>query len=406
MYAINSEKFKEKKLVAKAFIDESAPKLLWIDSSRLLQILMNLLSNSVKFTPENGRISMYVSWCPSNEKKEHLLAPFKNIGPDGEPEQNKQHRSQGQNAILKRGTNDIFEEFNREEKVKRQTNLRFLQRGLSQVINGLSTSSVYCCKTIGESWSLHKTSFLNVEEGSQSSTISNQISGEEKKGFLKIQITDTGSGIKENDLSKIFGMFEQSGLGTRSFHGGTGLGLWICKNLCQKMNGDITVYSNGKGTSFVLYVPVNNGKIDTTTTQRHPSATREKIKALVVDDYSVNRYLHKLLLEQEGLQVTTACNGIEAVEKYKAQIDDPFDFIMMDVQMPEMDGFTATRVIRQWETDNKLKKVDVYFVTGEYFNEDEVVNLCRQKGGGNEGIRCLRKPIAAETLEKVASRYK
>jgi len=92
-------------------------------------------------------------------------------------------------------------------------------------------------------------------------------------------------------------MFEQSGLGTRSFQGGTGLGLWICKNLCQKMNEDITVYSNGKGTSFVLYVPVNNGKIDTTTVQRNPTYLREKIRTLVVDDYSVNRYLHKLLLE-------------------------------------------------------------------------------------------------------------
>jgi len=104
VYAINSEKFKEKKLLAKAFIDESVPKLLWIDPSRLLQILMNLLSNSVKFTPENGRISMYVSWCPSNEKKEHLLAPFKNIGPDGEPEQKNHHKSLDlhQNIILKR----------------------------------------------------------------------------------------------------------------------------------------------------------------------------------------------------------------------------------------------------------------------------------------------------------------
>jgi len=408
VHTINSEKFKEKELSAQVYIDESIPRLLWIDPSRILQILMNLVSNAVKFTPKNGRITTYVSWIRYQHENQGLLAPFNNIGPDRAPvnkEDNRNCELQG-SSILQRGNSVAFEEFNFGEVNEYKKKLHSVNRSINKYSNDLSTLAFSCWESTGECWSLHKTCYLSDEEISPASILDDQ-DFDSKKGILKIQISDTGCGIDENELSKIFGMFEQASQGARSVHGGTGLGLWICKQLCQKMHGDITVYSkHGQGSSFVLYIPVDNNKANTASIQRHPGLIREKIKGLVVDDYSVNRYLHKLLLEQEGVQVTVACNGKEAIEKYKAHMNDPFDFIMMDVQMPVMDGFVATKLIREWETDNNKKKVDIYFVTGEYFNQEEVMASFRHRGGMNEGIRCLRKPLGGEMIHKMVAQYK
>jgi len=411
VYSINSEKFKEKRLSAQAFIDESVPSLIWIDPSRLLQILMNLVSNAVKFTPQRGRISTYVSWCQAQEKNA-LLALFKNIGSDGVPRHdiegnNEEVRARSENESILREDASIFDEFKEGEKNIHHQKMDKISRSCNKSSNDLSMLSAACWESGGETWNLKKTCWLQ-ENNPQFSILGNENEEEmSNKGFLKIQISDTGCGIDENELSKIFGMFEQASQGTRSVHGGTGLGLWICKQLCQKMNGDITVYSkHGQGSSFVLYIPVDNNKVNSTTTQRHPGLIREKIKGLVVDDYSVNRYLHKLLLEQEGVQVTVACNGKEAVEKYKDHRNDPFDFIMMDVQMPEMDGFMAANLIREWEAENDRNKVDIYFVTGEYYNEEEVMSRFRHRGGSNDQIRCLRKPLEVEMIHKMVAQYK
>jgi len=283
-----------------------------------------------------------------------------------------------------------------------------LTRQMNQCINDLSVLSLGCWECSGDCWHLHKTCLLGEQdEDSQRQILNSQNNDTEKEGFLKIQITDTGCGIDESDLSKLFGMFEQANQGPRPVHGGTGLGLWICKQLCHKMKGDITVYSKkDEGSSFVLYIPVDNKQVNSTMVLNKSPHSRERLRVLVVDDYSVNRYLHKLLLEQEGVQVSVACNGKEAVEKYKAHMNDPYDFIMMDVQMPVMDGFVATKLIREWEADNNKNKVDIYFVTGEYFNEEEVMAGFRHRGGLNEQIRCLRKPLGSEMIHRIVAQYK
>ena len=408
VYTINSEKFKEKELSVRAFIDEAVPRLLWIDPSRLLQILMNLISNAVKFTPKNGKINMYVTWCHSQQKRDSLLACFKNIDSEGAPENKAitggdfDCKTTSPNIVLQRGFSETFEEFSFEGEISHKNNIFSLTRQVYHRPNDLSTISMGSWESTGDGWSMHKTSLLN-EQGSHSNCQNFEV---KKEGFLKIQISDTGSGIEENDLQKMFGMFEQSTEGSRNVHGGTGLGLWICKQLCHRMKGDITVYSKrDKGSSFVLYFPVDNKQMNEPIVPK-VTYSRERIRALVVDDYSVNRYLHKLLLEQEGVQVTVACNGKEAVEKFKYNINDPFDFIMMDVQMPEMDGFTAAKVIRDYEVDTKSDKVDIYFVIGEYFNEEEIFSGFRHRGGTNEGIKCLRKPLGGEMINKIVTQYK
>ena len=129
---------------------------------------------------------------------------------------------------------------------------------------------------------------------------------------------------------------------------------------------------------------------------------------LVVDDYTHNRDLHKLLLQKEGVSVILASNGNEAFNKYKGQPDGFFDFIMMDVMMPEVDGFEAVKMIRKWEIQERRQKVDIYFVSGEYYNEEEVIAAFMLVGGERDAVKiqCLRKPIDIQVIRGIVERYK
>jgi CheY-like chemotaxis protein len=133
----------------------------------------------------------------------------------------------------------------------------------------------------------------------------------------------------------------------------------------------------------------------------------KRVRALVVDDYGYNRDIHRLLLEREGVQVSLACNGQEALDKYVEQSEGYYDFIMMDIQMPVMDGFNAGKKMREWEEKNKWNKIDIYFVSGEYYNEAEIMVELRARGqmGEATGVRCLRKPIDVEIIKKIVQKY-
>jgi len=374
-FTINSENLSHKELFAEAFISKNIPKFLFIDPSRLLQILMNLLSNAIKFTPKGGKIFLHVSWCPQ-EQSDNLLTPIKT-----QDEEVSKFASTFNEAI--------FEEFNLQESQRRRKNLNKL--------NASSISDLSDQDDHNNSWNI----YLADSEPTRDITMN------KKRGYLKVQITDNGCGIAEDQIPKLFGMFEQVSRSTRADHGGTGLGLWICKQLCRKMNGDIAIYSKvGKGTSFVFYIPVDNDRLNKSMSGWNRRSVRDEIRALVVDDYSVNRYLHKLLLEQEGVQVLLANNGKEAYEKYISKEEDYFDFILTDVQMPEMDGFTSAKLIRQWEQNNNRKKIPIYFVTGEYYNEEEVMSSFLSQGGAEDRIRCLRKPLDGDMIRTLIQIFK
>ncbi len=420
VFTINSESLLAKDICAQAFIDRRLPALLWVDPSRMIQILMNLLSNALKFTKPRGKIHIYVTWCSSGQKREQLLNPTENFTAN---ENNKSlsssHRLPSQFNLLSSESRDpetlAFEEFNKRETRDKLKNFQAIKHFKVNNLN-ISTISTSPERDHNDSefepWIIRRTRMLSGNpRSSRSLAFGHEPSPNDRTGYLKVEVLDTGCGIAEADLPKLFVMFNQVHRNLTSSHGGTGLGLWICKQICEKLGGDITVYSQiNQGTRFVFYVPINNQSLTSGggLSLLRNSPQKGVVRALVVDDFAFNRDLHKLLLQQEGVNVTLARDGKEAFEKYKAGGSDFFDFILMDVQMPVMDGFTSAKEIRSWEMTYGRRNVDIYFVSGEYFNEDDVLAgfKTQEKGAEPVGLRYLRKPVDVKMLKNIVLKFK
>ena len=166
---------------------------------------------------------------------------------------------------------------------------------------------------------------------------------------LLFTVRDHGIGISPEQRSRLFQTFSQADTSTTRKFGGTGLGLAICKQLAELMGGSIWVESEpGKGSTFGFTLPFGRAPeaSPSWTPSSHPPPSLDSLRGarvLLAEDNELNRQLAKELLEAEGLTVTLAGNGLEALEKAAA---GGFDVILMDIQMPEMDGLTAARMIR------------------------------------------------------------
>ena len=165
--------------------------------------------------------------------------------------------------------------------------------------------------------------------------------------LVDIAVQDTGIGIKAEKLTDIFNPFVQGSSDTTRKYGGTGLGLTICKNLVEMQGGKIMVKSvENQGTTFSFYLPYEKGDISMLPKENKEDLNfkdLESIRILVAEDVELNQFLVKHILDSWGCEVTIVNNGKEAVEIIKKQY---FDLILMDIQMPEMDGITATKLIR------------------------------------------------------------
>ncbi len=178
------------------------------------------------------------------------------------------------------------------------------------------------------------------------------LSEEEEMVTIEFAVTDTGIGIPEDKIDTIFDNFQQASSGTARLYGGTGLGLAIVKQLVEPQGGSIQVVSKvdtGSTFSFILSFKKTKAAAEVVQAIIEPDPEIKHINVLVVEDMALNQLLMKTLLDDFGFECDITANGKLAIEKLQ---DKSYDIILMDLQMPEMNGFEATEFIRHTMKSN------------------------------------------------------
>ncbi|WP_050985699.1 ATP-binding protein [Rubrivivax gelatinosus] len=218
---------------------------------------------------------------------------------------------------------------------------------------------------------------------------------------LVFTVTDQGIGIDEATLATLFHRFVQGDSSRSRRHGGTGLGLEISRNLARLMGGDITVTSQpGSGSSFRFRMPlkpVAAGAAPHPLPGDAPPPPRP-LRVLVAEDHFVNRQYMAALLERLGHTAVFAANGHEAVDAMHAAGTRPFDIVLMDLHMPEMDGIAATRAIRALP-DPTAATVPIVALTADAFTETR--DRCLVAGMND----FLTKPVSPQKLAASLRRF-
>jgi len=219
---------------------------------------------------------------------------------------------------------------------------------------------------------------------------------------LRFSVSDTGIGMTSEQAARLWGAFEQADGGTTRKFGGTGLGLAISKNIVEQMGGRIWVESEpGAGSTFSFEVTLERAEqqsiTQTTGTAATTAATPDfsDVYIILAEDVDINREIVLVLLEETHINIDIAENGLIALEKFKEN-PDRYDLIVMDVQMPEMDGYQTTRAIRALDIP-RAKTIPIIAMTANAFKED--IEKCLESGMDDH----LAKPMDEKVvIEKIA----
>lgn len=221
--------------------------------------------------------------------------------------------------------------------------------------------------------------------------------------LLHFQIQDTGIGITEEQLSRLFGLFTQADSSTTRKFGGTGLGLAISKQLAQQMGGKIVATSEfGQGSLFSFHLPLNIS-LETRIVEplqaplvQQIAPFSDKTRLLLVEDDSINLLVIEGMLKSYGLKAEVARNGLEALDHFRRA---RYDLIFMDIQMPQMDGFTVCREIRRLEKELGVLRTPVVALTAYTKQEDQ--ERCFASGMDDY----ISKPIRKKVLNAALGRW-
>jgi CheY-like chemotaxis protein len=244
-------------------------------------------------------------------------------------------------------------------------------------------------------------------EGSDVTLIARLASIADSVCTVNVRVSDKGIGMTPEQQSKLFQSFQQADNGTSRKYGGTGLGLAISKSIIEMMDGSIGVESApGRGSTFMFTVTLGVGderdlkyaeQSDGPAADHPDDGVFAGRKALIAEDIDINREIIITLLEPTGLTFDYAENGKEAVAMYEAA-PESYDVILMDVQMPEVDGYSATRMIRASSAPN-ARHIPIIAMTASVFKDDVMQSI---DAGMNDH---LGKPINFSELMSKLRRY-
>lgn len=221
----------------------------------------------------------------------------------------------------------------------------------------------------------------------------------DREAALRFCVADNGIGIEAEAQKRIFNAFEQASSNTAYTYGGTGLGLAISSRLVQMMGGVLEVKSEpGKGSEFFFILPVartnapgDAGSHSKTRAEDEAAYVAKGRRILLVEDNEINREIAHEILSMNGYQVETAVDGSEAVQSFQNHPPGYFDAILMDIRMPVMDGFEATRRIRTMGKDDS-RTISILAMTANAFDEDMKQSIASGMNGH------LSKPIEVDKL--------
>ncbi|MCI3133796.1 ATP-binding protein [Phenylobacterium aquaticum] len=221
-----------------------------------------------------------------------------------------------------------------------------------------------------------------------------RVSVERTQDMLRLSVADTGIGIARTQLQTLFQKFEQADASTTRRYGGTGLGLSICRELVQLMGGSIAVDSQqGRGTTFRVSLPLERVTGETRPVDApapiEGAPTDLQLRVLAAEDNAVNQLVLKTLLGQVGIEPLIVDNGLKAVEAWSRE---PWDVVLMDVQMPEMDGPTATAEIRAREAAEGRPRTPIVALTANAMAHQ----IAEYRAAGMDGF--VAKPIEVARL--------
>ncbi|MDR3316154.1 MAG: response regulator [Coriobacteriales bacterium] len=234
------------------------------------------------------------------------------------------------------------------------------------------------------------------------------LSQDDTSSTLEIQVIDNGIGITPEQQKLLFKSFQQAESSTSRTYGGTGLGLAISKRIVEMMGGSIWLESEpGKGSVFGCIVRLKNvcqtsddASCASAAPEEDPAVDFSSKTVLLVDDVDINRDIVIALLEPTGITLVSAENGAQALDLFMTE-PDRFDAILMDMQMPEMDGLEATRRIRALGT-KKAQTIPIIAMTANVFRED--IESCLAAGMNDHVGKPINYDVVLEKLQQNLSR--
>jgi len=386
-----SEFIKTKKLYGHLKIQKRVPKIIHVDNSRLSQILFNLVKNAVDYT-ERGVVTVNIDWISDlKEVNNSGCFPSDPFHPDDE---------------------GSFEKDNR---------ITWMNKDTSEDSESSGSSILDLkVKSFGEEHYHHQNPLDYMHKIHSSPDImrhaKNSTNFQEGCGVLKIEISDTGCGISPEALETIFQKPEEH-LQAESLKPLTkGYDLYVTRELCKKMGGEIKCYSRaGTGSLFVICLPLScvyETQVHHKTEKRHTisEAIKESshsLKALIVDDLDWNLTVLESLLQKMGVkEIVRASNGLEATEKFHKAMKQgaPFNLVMMDLEMPIMEGKTASKRIRQIEKEFEMDPCLLMIVSGNCVQEEILECLNQEKDIRADHF--VKKPAKMEDIKNALNLYK